>query len=322
MALGPLNVLIVHGIGNHPKEFASVFERELSARVRHDLERLADVYHLPRRPPSDVLNIIPGRWASVAEGVQRIIEGRILRGPADFLRWFGMRFMGDVIAYQGQAVHEEIHRALTQDLRAHLRPESGHVSIIAHSLGAVIASNFVYDHTQRIDRRFAEGFGVAFCNFFTLGSPLALYATQAAHDGNFDVDRVLDHFDRPVRVESETGVWVNVFDEGDIIGYPIKSLNQCYSEAVTADVCVDVGDFWHRGSPLSHGRYWADPRVTRIIAEKLAIDAAHLHMGLEGADLRAAVSDYVGRLGTSANGRSGRIRRSQVMNLLAQLATG
>ncbi|HET8761523.1 MAG TPA: hypothetical protein VFN94_10660, partial [Nitrospiria bacterium] len=270
MPRGALNVLIVHGIGDHPKEFAGEFERQLHAAFHAHLEILARRYHLSAPPPSEALNLIPGHWAPVTEGIQKEVEQRMFQGPVDFLRWFGMRFMGDVVAYQGRAVYDEIHRALAANLRDRLQPESGHLTIIAHSLGAVIASDFIYDHTEASDKTFAERFGVAFSNFFTLGSPLVLYAMQSSHDGLFDAGRVLDRFDRPVRVDAKDGVWLNLYAEPDIIGYPIRSINQSYAEAVTADVRVEVGDFWSRRSPLSHGRYWTDPHVNRLIAEKLA----------------------------------------------------
>ncbi len=317
-----LNVLIVHGIGDHPKEFAGEFERQLRAGLETHLETLAGRYALSAPPPSGALNLIPGRWAPVTEGIQKEIEQRIYHGPVDFLRWFGMRFMGDVVAYQGGAVYGEIHRALAANLLARVQPESGHLTIIAHSLGAVIASDFIYDHTGKIGRKFADSFGVPLSNFFTLGSPLALYAMQSAHDGAFDAGELLDRFDRPVRVESEDGVWLNLFAEADIIGYPIRPINRFYAEAVTADVRVDVGDFWSRMSPLSHGRYWTDPRVNRIIAEKLAIDVAGIHMGLEGAARRQAIDDYLKQLvpSDSRPTTKKKDRSTQVMNRLARFA--
>lgn len=320
MLRGALNVLLVHGIGDHPKEFAGEFERHLRADLQKRLDALARRYKLSDPPPSDALNLIPGRWAPVTEGIQKEIEQRIYHGPVDFLRWFGMRFMGDVLAYQGRAVYDEIHRGLAANLLDRLQPESGHLTIIAHSLGAVIASDFIYDHTGRIGKTFADSFGVAFSNFFTLGSPLALYAMQSSQDGAFNAGGVLDRFDRPVRVESEDGIWLNLFAEPDIIGYPIRSINRSYSEAVTADVRVDVGDFWSRMSPLSHSHYWTDPHVNRIIVEKLAIDIAGIHMGLEGVNRRQAIADYLKQLVPADPRPTTRVRSAQVMNRLARLA--
>lgn len=323
MPRGALNVLIVHGIGGYPNAFPDEFRQELLGRISTAVEDLARRYRLPAALPSDTVNIIPGRWGPVTEAIQEELERRIFRRKVDFLRWFGMRIMGDVVAYRGPAVYEEVHRALEEDLRSGVRPESGHLTVIAHSLGAVVASDFLYDHTLKIGRPLADTFGAGFSNFFTLGSPLVLYAMQSPAEGAFDVGRVLDRFDRPVRVESPTGVWMNVFDDADIIGYPIRAINPAHAEAVTADVCTGVGAFLSRGNPLSHGRYWSDQRVVQLIAEKLAIDAAELHLGLEGPNLRQAVADYVARSASpSPWWPTAKPRGSQVMSRLARFAMG
>jgi len=323
MPRGALNVLIVHGIGGYPNAFPDEFRQELLGRISTAVEDLARRYRLPAALPSDTVNIIPGRWGPVTEAIQEELERRIFRNKVDFLRWFGMRIMGDVVAYRGPAVYQEVHRALEEDLRSGVRPESGHLTVVAHSLGAVVASDFLYDHTLKIGRPLADTFGVGFSNFFTLGSPLVLYAMQSPGEEPFDAGRVLDRFDRPVRVESPTGVWMNVFDDADIIGYPIRAINQAHTEAVTADVCTGVGTFLSRGNPLSHGRYWSDRRVTELIADKLAIDLAELHMGLEGPDLRQAVADYRTRSASpSPSGSAAKPRGEQVMSRLARFAMG
>ncbi len=323
MPRSALNVLIVHGIGGYPNAFPQEFQQELLGHIPIVVEDLARRYRLSAAPPSDGVNIIPGRWGAVMEALQEEVERRIFRDKVDFLRWFGMRIMGDVVAYRGPAVYQAVHRALAEDLRNGVRPESGHLTVVAHSLGAVVASDFLYDHTLKIGRPFADSFGVAFSNFFTLGSPLVLYAMQSPGEGAFDAGGVLDRFDRPVRVESPTGVWINVFDDADIIGYPIRAINRAHTEAVTADVCTGVGTFLSRGNPLSHGRYWSDRRVTQLIAEKLAIDLAELHMGLEGPNLRQAVADYVTRSASpSPYGLTAKPRGEQVMSRLARFAMG
>jgi len=288
----PLNILIVHGMGDQPKDFSKKFQKELLSKFRRSLEYLIKDHFLADSFVSEPLNFIPGWWAPVMDATQKDLEGRIYKKKIPFLRKFGMSFMGDVIAYQGGPVYNEIHRCLGEALRAHLKPGSGHLTIIAHSLGSVIASDFVYDHTIKIGKTFQDGFGVSFSNFFTLGSPLVLYAMRSANGEEFSPARVLDHFDRPVRVESETGYWLNLFDDNDIIGYPIKTINRHHQEAVTADLAVDVGDLLSRWNPLSHAHYWEDGGVGRILADKLAIDFAAIHLGLKGPDLQAALVQF------------------------------
>lgn len=302
----PLNVLVVHGIGEQPVTFADKFERVLSGHVRRLVGELTARYRLSDASTPRVLNVIPGRWAPVLEGIFQVLESRLFAGHTDRMRAFAMRFMGDVIAYQGPAVYEEIHRALGHALRSRLSPESRHLTIVAHSLGSVIASDFVYDHTRRTGTRFRDHFGVDFVNFFTLGSPLALYAARSplsVMDGD-GPSRVLKGFDAPVLVESEHGVWVNVYSNDDVVGYPLKPANDAYARAVTADVVQDAGSLWTRWNLLSHGGYWTEPDVITRIAEKLAIDYAELHLGLRNPGLEEVLGEYRSRLAPVKRGES------------------
>jgi pimeloyl-ACP methyl ester carboxylesterase len=279
-------------MGDQSKDFSKKFQKELRAKFEQSLEYLAKDYSLSKSSVHDPLNFIPGWWSPVMNAAQRELEKRIYKTKIPYLREFGMSFMGDVVAYQGRPVYNEIHRHLAASLRAHVRTGSGHLTVIAHSLGSVIASDFIYDHTLKIGRALKDGFGADFSNFFTLGSPLVLYAMRSVHPEVFDPAKVLDRFDRPVRVESESGFWLNLFDDDDIIGYPLKSVNAHYQEAVTADVEVEVGDFLTRWNPLSHAHYLDNGGTNGIIAEKLAIDYAALHLGLSDRDHRKALGEY------------------------------
>jgi len=293
MAGHPLNIFVIHGIGDY-QNVVGELDRDLAVEVRRSLGELSARYRLPAAPNAPLLNIIPGRWASIPEGLLKELEQRLFNGRLDRLRAFAMRLMGDVIAYQGLAVYEEVHRALAYALRSRLKPESRHLTVIGHSLGSVIASDFLYDHTRRRGSRFRDHFGVDFVNFFTLGSPLVLYAARspACTSGSFGAGRVVDGFDAPVHVESATGVWLNIYSEDDVVGYPLKSVNDAYGASVTADVVTDAGNVFTRWNPLSHGAYWTEPAVLAMIADKLAIDYAEYNLGLADLSLQDAVTAY------------------------------
>lgn len=291
MSTDPLNILVVHGIGDYPTVITE-FGRELTAAVGRSLGDVSARYRLGTRPSASPVNIIPGQWASVPEGLLKELEQRLFGGRLDRLRAFAMRFMGDVIAYQGPAVYEEIHRALGYALRSRLKTGSRHLTVIAHSLGAVIASDFLYDHTRRHGTKFRDHFGVDFVNFFTLGSPLVLYAAHSPACGRFGPGAIVDQFDAPVLVESATGIWLNIYSADDVVGYPLKPLNDAYAGAVTADMVTEAGNFLTRWNPLSHGAYWTEDAVVDVIAEKLAIDYAAHNLGLRGAELQDALAAH------------------------------
>jgi hypothetical protein len=103
---------------------------------------------------------------------------------------------------------------------------------------------------------------------------------------------VVDGFDAPVHVESATGVWLNIYSDDDVVGYPLKSVNDAYARAVTADVVTEAGNVFTRWNPLSHGAYWTEAAVLAMIADKLAIDYAEGNLGLTGSALQEAVTAY------------------------------
>ena len=65
------------------------------------------------------------------------------------------------------------------------------------------------------------------------------------------------------------GEWVNYYDEDDVAGYPLKTLNAHYEQVVTRDAPVNVGGLLQNWNPLSHFGYWTDGDVIEPIARKL-----------------------------------------------------
>ena len=75
-------------------------------------------------------------------------------------------------------------------------------------------------------------------------------------------------FTSPVSVESPEGRWVNIFDEDDPVGMPLKVLNEAYDKVVHKDVLVNSGVYG-----ISHANYFKrSSKVLDIICQKLAID--------------------------------------------------
>ena len=65
------------------------------------------------------------------------------------------------------------------------------------------------------------------------------------------------------------GEWINFFNKSDIMGYPLRSLNQSYSKAVTEDREVNDGGLLQSWNPLSHCSYWTSKSVIETIATGL-----------------------------------------------------
>jgi hypothetical protein len=279
----PLAVAVIHGIGKQDKNFAEPLIRRLWTQYARLLgDTIED--------PDQHLVIEPVFWQPCIQSREDTMWDNLLAGgPLDWqlLRRFFIDFAGDAIAYQQtpgyvqtyNAIHGVMAKAFNQ--LAERAGEKAPLCVIAHSLGSIISSNYLYD----LQTEFAEGRGIiapevkaeidntplehgeTLCRFFTMGSPLAVWSLR------------YEDFGSPVKVPALqlaehwpglSGEWTNIFDRDDIIGYPLKSLNAAYDKAVTEDLEMNVGGLFKCWNPACHLEYWADCGAMRTIARSLA----------------------------------------------------
>lgn len=275
---------IIHGIGNQDPHFADGMKQEL-------LDRFGAKTGLGSQAGQELI-IEPVYWAPVLQSRQKLLWNRVSSGAdLDFvsLRKFMVEFAADAIAYQPlpgeRSVYEEVHGCFAESLKklaAAAGPDAP-LCVIAHSLGTVIASNYFYDlqasqrapskkslvpkSVQKISENTPLEDGETLTWLFTMGSPIAIWSLR------------YKDFGRPVQVPApklrkrfpqlRCG-WANFYDEDDVIGYPLKTLNADYRKAILYDEEVNAGGLLSSWNPLSHNGYWTDNDVTKPIAEHLA----------------------------------------------------
>jgi len=270
-----LAVFIVHGIGAQKKGFSHDMQENLQSNFKKALQYMGQG---DREGQDDALIFREGHWADITQDGEDILKSRMFNDPDTNVDWrkargFFVDYLGDAISYfkgkasdiysQYTAIQSRIDD-LVQNLSKDTNPDqSTFLTVVSHSLGTVVLSDYLYDKRDLLE----PNYQLIFSNFFTLGSPIALYANrfynhQSKNFSNF----------KPQKVKDPNGVWVNMFDEDDIVGYPIRPVNTYCKKVVTADLNVSVGSFVSGGTPASHTGYWEDKKVGKIIAEKLAID--------------------------------------------------
>ncbi len=164
---------------------------------------------------------------------------------------FASEYVLDIVGYLNADVKRLIQDRIKDELKF-INGDKEPVTFIAHSLGTVIASDFIWDRQKEKD------FGdFKLSNFFTMGSPIALFALRWG----------VELFDQPIRIDVPHGCWINILDKDDPIAYPLKGLNKEYDAVVLTDQEVNVGPLG-----ISHVQYWKNQGVHKIIAHKLAED--------------------------------------------------
>jgi hypothetical protein len=291
-----LNVLIVHGIGWGGR--GTLYSRPLIQNVSAEFERalkrlkLRDIDASAARP-KNALRFETVCWDPVTQQPQdamlNVLFGRPwLRKRLSLTYQFRRNMvglLGDVTAYERdphnavyRAVHEEVDKCvarLGQASRAQAEVAYSPLTVIGHSLGSVIVSDYVWDHTGGEGQsHLLRGHDLALVNMILLGSPMALYSLRNnAYGGR---ESIRDSLGSPVQVDPQYGMWLNLYDEQDPIGFPLEAVDS-YHAAGVIDCAVNAGNWLTGWNLLSHVGYWRCHQTARAIGGKLAIDWARLN---------------------------------------------
>jgi pimeloyl-ACP methyl ester carboxylesterase len=186
------------------------------------------------------------------------------------LRKFFINGFGNATAYQSVRdrrndvygkIHDTVHDSL-RELRTKLGGQDKPLIVIAHSLGSVIMSNYIWDRQKGRD---AERYGAnpfermeTLAGLITLGSSIPLFTL--AHDPVACIE-----FPPPGLPEklSQKAKWLNFYDSDDVLAWPLRPLSLNYAETVSEDIEVSVGNILTSWNPASHAAYWNDDNVIK-----------------------------------------------------------
>lgn len=281
-----VNVIIIHGIGALRKagtQYSTALQDNIrrhfgvddpNALAFHEVD-WSDIGDAIENELIEEKGVIPRNdlsqpWLPLRHGIGEVLDR--LTGASVDLRRFLLTGIGDTMIYSTARGEHEIQYRLVKailDVRTKLRATDPkrprYVSLIAHSLGSVIA----YDVAARLAGEYSELVsGLALSHFFTLGSPLALFSLLAYRnpgETHYSERGVL--LDRP----DESGVWLNFYDQQDVASFLMEKvyppLPQVRGRHYTIeDIRVQTGTFH------AHTNYWANPEVARRIAVFLRED--------------------------------------------------
>lgn len=284
------NVLIVHGIGwgDKGEHYADALQQNIGQEFERALVRLRlrDVDRRETRA-KQALRFKAAYWSPITQKPQNELIKLLHLGGFWLLRPFNLRFLvqeqmigllGDVISYEGkvyEAIHECIHAAIEELDAASIQESAGGraaLTVIGHSLGSVIASDYLWDHTRMSSEpHFLTGRDLALKNVILMGSPMALYALR--NNPNADRQQLAESLSAPVQVNPDGGLWLNCYDPQDPIAFPLKPIHS-YAEAGVIDYKVKAGNWLTGWNSASHVGYWRSAEVATTIGRKLALDWA------------------------------------------------
>lgn len=301
-----LAVVLVHGIGNTRKDWADKIIPAVQRRLQSKLKKILG----PQSPAAmdDVAVISHVYWEGVfndrenklkeaLDGFPKPVKAggpwwnRLLKRIWRFFKRIQneviSNYICDIVGYLHSDSQKAVYSKVSDVLggcasRIGAAQAKIPLTFIAHSLGTVITSDYIYEQnnptsdtsrTKIMKERFVLD------NLFTVGSPISLFSLRFGGP---------EMFTSPVSVESPSGRWVNIFDEDDPVGMPLKVLNEAYNKVVHKDVLVNSGVYG-----ISHTNYFKrSSKVLDIICQKLAIDWIALNQKLPQADIERLYAQY------------------------------
>lgn len=259
-----LGVLFIHGMGSTMDDYAHDAIQELRNRIsgrglnREDVA-WESVFWAPVLSPRE-----KQLWVDLSA------ENDLNWAK---LRKFFINGFGNTTAYQQVQdrrndvygrIHGLIHDAL-RELRGRLGAADKPLVVIAHSLGSVMVTDYIWDRQKGRD---VERFGATpfermetLAGLITLGSNIPLFTL--AHDPVTCIEFPPQGLPQNLKKRAK---WLNFYDSDDVLAWPLKPLSTNYSETITEDIEVSVGNILTSWNPANHAAYWSDDGVMKPAA--------------------------------------------------------
>lgn len=263
-----VGVLFVHGMGETQDDFAHDAIHELRDRLSgrgFDRDDVAweSVYWAPILSPRE--NQL---WVDLS--AQNDLNWAKLRK-------FFINGFGNTTAYQQVAdrrhdvygrIHGLVHEALLA-LKAKLGGEDRPLVVLAHSLGSVFVSDYIWDRQHGKDQERYGGSAFermeTLAGLVTLGSSIPLFTLS--HDPVGCITFPPPGLSQNLRKRAK---WLNFYDSDDVLAWPLKPLSLTYSETVSEDIEVSAGNLLTAWNPANHTAYWTDEDVIKPSAYLIA----------------------------------------------------
>jgi hypothetical protein len=208
----------------------------------------------------DAENRLLQAYEQDAEKLYRLSNRLNRMAGLDKIRRLIITSVSDVMVYKSEYWSGEIQQMVVDKIEPYLAGGDS-VSIIAHSLGSVIAFDTLRENVEH-NPKWKE------CNFrpsnlFTMGSPIALFTLDLEHGPDIHGRDPETPF---VPLANEEGVWYNFLDAQDLIAYPLEVLFS--GKFKVEDIVVQTGT----NPRKAHDGYWDSIEVADFIAGRLKLD--------------------------------------------------
>lgn len=287
-------IVIIHGIGINRADFAD----DLIKGIKTEFNNQVTLTTKEHRDYAQDLDFRPVVWddlfaphqkrlsALINNNLQKLarpLDGKVLQKVAAFLyqlAYFQLKsgiaaqFITDIISYGDLKARDLIFQKVNRSLEGINLQSNGKmpITLITHSLGTVIGYDFI---RTRLEHGVFHP-KLELNNFFTMGSPIALFTLDYTKT---------DLFKECIQLENPAARWVNILDPDDPVAYRLEHFDVYKSKMKDRE--VELG-----GLLDSHVKYWGNPDVYRIIGHKLALDWLRINNKISEAEFNQKLFLY------------------------------
>jgi hypothetical protein len=270
-------LLLIHGIEIKTDKYAKKLENRIKQYFKKNLEKKIDL-------AQEEVVIERVFWKPVVDSLKSKLWEKIKDKNGLYKNAFkyALNFLSDGIIYQPVLwnnknnsensiifAYDEINLLVSKALDNLFRKagKEAPLCIVSHSLGSVIAYNYIKKIQEELNLELNSGFSSLVDNlvlFYTLGSPLAFYYLREWGDYSIKIpsDKILKYYPSL----KGFGGWFNFYSKHDLFAYPLNGL---FPNTEVVDISIDVGNIIVRNTPLCHPYYWHDDKIINHIASSL-----------------------------------------------------
>ena len=256
------HIILLHGMGDiHPED----------AYYKPFRENIASVLRRRGCDPDQVVRFYSIDYSQIGSVAEKAVLDRSfpeLKGQKPcplhlipFIRYFLTFYVGDVVVYSSPDGENSIRSYVFDRMDKIIQGDASTFSIVAHSLGSVIAYDYLYNVFGKDSskcRQVRPDGKHQLHSFFTMGSPIGLFLLRKRElfGRNFALLKP-----NPIGLKTGTGSWCNFYDRQDVIAFPLKG----FFPEIVKDIRVQTGDLIIN----SHENYWTEKGVAAKIVDRL-----------------------------------------------------
>jgi len=261
--MADLCIVVIHGMGSQKADYSIPMRDEINNRLGASASRVkwGEIY-----------------WANILEAREKAYL--TTANASNDLDWISLRkFMlsafGDASAYRktndpNNSAYHDIHTRVRDSIAALDDGRDTPLVVMAHSLGGHIMSSYIYD-LQKGNASVQPGSGdfqqmKTLTGMITFGSNIPFF-TLAYRKA--DIHPISFPGEALTPAQKSRARWLNYYDPDDVLGYPLKAINQKYDQVVSRDIAINVGGILSSWNPMAHQKYWTDNDFTKPVTRFL-----------------------------------------------------